>query len=188
MAPILTWMKQTCLGLQKNQTTSKTPIKANWVINAPHLMRLKILQGITDGDGHASAKNQNLGIATSINRNFLQELLKSFNIDSIYDKTGRSLFIVRNKSILQAASLPFFLHAVGRQENANKLAAMICTRKRQRNIPIPEPVNERMIQLKKKGISNGAIIEQIFDEFQISLSKGRVQNWAKALQPFPTKH
>ena len=65
---------------------------------------------------------------------------------------------------------------------------MICTRKRQRNIPIPEPVNERMIQLKKKGISSGAIIDQIFDEFQISLSKGRVQNWAKALQQFPTKH
>ena len=75
MAPFLTWMKQTCLGLQKNQTTSKNPIKATWIINAPHLIRLKILQGITDGDGHASVKNQNLGIATSINRDFFQKLL-----------------------------------------------------------------------------------------------------------------
>jgi hypothetical protein len=131
MAPLLTWMKQTCLGLQKNQTTSKNPIKATWIFNAPHRIRLKIFQGITDGDGHASVKNQNLGIATSINRDFLQKLLKSFNIDSIYDKKGRSLVVVRNESILQAASLPFFLHAVGRQKNADKIEAMICTRRRQ---------------------------------------------------------
>ncbi|GEM_PF-5989907 len=52
----------------------------------------------------------------------------------------------------------------------------------------PEPVNERMIQLKKKGTSNGAIIEHIFDEFQISLSRGRLKNWPKALQAFSTKH
>jgi hypothetical protein len=45
-----------------------------------------------------------------------------------------------------------------------------------------------MIQLKKKGTSNGAIIEQIFDEFQILLSRGRLKNWAKALQAFSTKH
>jgi hypothetical protein len=181
MAPLLTWMKQTGLGLQKNQTTSKVPIQAPWLLNAPHIIRLRILQGFTDGDGFTSVKGQCLGIASTVNKVFLQKLLNSFNINSFYSQTGRSVIIRRNESILQASSLPFFLHAVGRQEMANKLTEMIQIRKVQRRIPISKTVNKRMIQLKKEGMSNGAIIEQIFDEFRISLSRARVENWAKAL-------
>lgn len=117
----------------------------------------------------------------NIYKEFLQKLLKTFNIDSIYGKKARCIIIRRNESILQASRLPFFLNAVGRQETANKLAKMIRARKKQRRKPIPEPVIDRMIVLKKDGMSNGAIIEQIFDEFQISLSRGRVENWAKTL-------
>jgi len=176
MAPLITWLKQSCLGFRMNQTTSKTPIKATWLLNAPHIIRLRTLQGINDGDGYASVKSQRLGIATSVNREFLQKLLKPLQIDSTYYKTRRSVTICRNASIIKASSLPFFLHAVGRQENAEKLAEMIQVRKMQRRKSLPEPVIERMMQLKNRGSSRGTIIEKIFDEFHISLSRGRVDH------------
>jgi hypothetical protein len=51
---------------------------------------------------------------------------------------------------------------------------MIRARRKRFRKPPPESVIIRMVQLRKNGLSIGVIIERLFDEFHISLSRSGV--------------
>jgi hypothetical protein len=77
---------------------------------------LGFLQRLADGDGSASVKTQKVAIACGCNIEFVQSLLKTFNIHCT--KWGHEVAVARRESILRVAALPLFRHAQGRQGNA----------------------------------------------------------------------
>jgi hypothetical protein len=171
-SPLLQWIDKTCLGLESDQRTTYTAIKAKWLISAPKSIRIKFLQGLNDGDGWASTKDQALGNACEPNIPFIKELLKSLGIHSTED--GRRIRIKRQKSVLLAVKLPYFLHAAERQKSAEKLAKMIRARRETNPEFIPQRVINEVHRLDTKGLSKGIIAELIFDKFGFSYDKRRI--------------
>lgn len=173
--PLVTWMMKSCLGLKNGERTSFNPIRADWILKAPKKIRLKFLQGLNDGDGSACAKNMRLSIACGVNHNFVQNLLKTFNVESSFLTEGRGVRIDKVESIIRATKLPFFLHATGRQNTAETMVEMIVARRLHMHTPISEEIMEYMMKQHQDGISYGEIAVQIFEELGVSYSKERVR-------------
>lgn len=171
-SPLLTWISQSCLGLKPHERTTYHPIKANWLLTSPREFRLKFLQGLNDGDGSASIKDQTLSNTCGPNIPFVRQLLQTFKIGS--SKDSQRIKITRQECIMLAAKLPFFLHATERQRNADKLAEMMRIRREENPRFIPKEVIAEVHRLKRQGLSNGTIAEQVFDKFRVSYDKRRI--------------
>lgn len=172
-SPLITWIKRSCLGLQHKETTTHHPIRMEWLLGAPRMVRVKFLQGLNDGDGWASVKAQELGNASGPSTGFVQNLLMTFDIESRQSHEKDEVRITKQSSIERAAKLPFFLYAETRQDAADKIAAMIKRRKTQRG-SVPEEVVILMKKLRKRQTSYGGIAEVIFNEFGLSFPISKV--------------
>lgn len=172
-SPLLTWMQKICLGLETHERTTYHPLRANWILVIPPKVRKRFLQGLNDGDGWASIKDQVLGNACQPNIQFYQDLLKTWGIESRHDTLR--VKISRQESIIRATTIPFFFHAVDRQKEAEKLAEMIRVRREENPQFIPKKVIERAFQLYLEGKSHGKIAEIIFDEYGVSYDPRRIE-------------
>lgn len=178
-SPLLTWIIQAVLGLQPYQRTTYHAIQANWILNAPNELKIAFLQGLNDGDGCASVKDQCLSNTCGPNISLVQKLLASFDITSSHDEYRVRIYSLNG--IIQATDLPFFRHATKRQSNARKLAQMAKIRQHQpHGINSPE-ILDRMIELHDMGCSMGRIAEILFDEFNVSFDSSTVRRRLEAL-------
>ncbi len=175
-SPLISWMMKTCLGLDRSDRTSRNPIKTDWLLKAPHSIRLRFLQGINDGDGCACVKSQEITVCGSANIPFIMNLLTTFEIDS-YSSSRKGVSIKKQKGIIRAAELPFFLHATGRQYKAEILHEMMKKRKIQRYRPIDVRLIDFMKELRADGMSIGSIAEIIFNKYKISLGHSSIRNY-----------
>jgi hypothetical protein len=175
-SPFLTWIQHILLGIPPKVT--KTPTYAPWLFNTPDNIRVKFLQGIADGDGYAMTKYQKMGIASTSNREFIKELLKAFSIDS--NINGPNVVIVKRDSINHSAELPFFLHATGRQERAEKIVRMLQARRLHAGKVIPQEVQLQIIKLAKQGKSTGEVVEAIFDRYNLCFAPKTVRKIIKS--------
>jgi len=75
--------------------------------------------------------------------------------------------IRQQNSIIFAVKLPFFLHAIGRQKNAEKLAKMVANRRLRAGEPVHWKAELFAKLLSKQGKSPGGITEIIFDEINL---------------------
>ena len=176
-SPLLTWIKHVCLGLTPHQLTTYTPITAPWLLTAPKHIRIKFLQGLNDGDGYANTKYQKLGNASGVNCEFVQELFETFSILSLIN--GRRVVVVRINSIIFATELPFFLHATGRQEKAEKLNRMMSSRLLALKEPVHWKIEFAIKELAKEKKLPGEIAEIIFDRFGVCYYPKKVRKIMK---------
>ena len=78
--------------------------------------------------------------------------------------------------IVHAVELPFFLHAIGRQEKAEKIVTMVINRFLHSNEPVPQNVAKEIQRLHRQGKSTGKIIELIYDKHDICYYGKRIRN------------
>jgi hypothetical protein len=165
--PLLAWMVRSGLRIVSGTMTTE------WILRAPEDIRLRFLHGLNDGDGYASTKAQVMGNASEANGALYVRLLESFGVRS-RDAQGK-VQVESIESIKRAAKLPFFLHATGRQSNAEKIAKMLEARKETSRRPIPEEVVQRMVELRRLGKSYGETAEIIYEEYNRSYSKSSIR-------------
>ncbi|MFX1577829.1 MAG: hypothetical protein ACFFCF_11770 [Promethearchaeota archaeon] len=173
-SPLLTWIKHVCLGLEPQQLTTYTPIVAPWILKAPRLIRIRFLQGLNDGDGHVLLGHLQLGNACEVNAYFYANLLSTFSIHSLKNK--QRVIIENMDGIVHATELPFFLHAIDRQEKANKAATMVVNRFLHSKGPVPKQVVSDVQEYHRQGKSTGEIIETVFDKHNICYYPKRIRN------------
>ncbi len=180
-SPILKWMVFSGLGLKRHERTSYDTIRADWLFTAPFKVRLKFLQGVTDGDGCALIGKQILSIASGVNSHFIKKLLETFDVESRCISSGRRarVDVSRKKSVKIATELPFFLHAIGRQAAADKSLEMIKAREKIYRQPVPKDIIDHMIGLREQGLSFYKITERIFDEYGLSYRRWRIRSIIK---------
>jgi len=178
-SPFLTWIIQTVLGLKTHQRTTYDAIRADWILKSPKDLRTAFLQGLNDGDGCASVKDQCLSNTCGPNIPFVQKLLETFDITSTHDKYRVRVYSLNG--IIQSTELPFFRHATDRQANAQKLAKMAQIRQTQPPGLISSEMLDRMIELHDQGLSFGRIAEALYDEQGISLDPSTVRRRLEAL-------
>ncbi|MFX1577363.1 MAG: hypothetical protein ACFFCF_09315 [Promethearchaeota archaeon] len=174
--PFLRWILRSVLGIESVNCTTYQPIRCEWIQKAPFEIRHKFLQALNDGDGFASVTGQIIGNACIPNISFLIRLLNTLNIESSPRSDRKQVVIRKAESIIQAARLPFFLHATSRQINAEKLAKMLRKRRHQSRGLYHEDVVIEILTLKRKGHSFGDIAEKVFDKYGFSFSRSSIDH------------
>jgi hypothetical protein len=164
--PFFLWVRSSVLGLRKRQKKTYVPLKGSWIIDASEKSRTAFLQGLADGDGHASVISQEVGIASVSNQSLISALLQSFGVKSHITKTG---VLVRNKeSILRLGSLPLFRHATSRRLNLKELVNMMLAKTKRRNCSKME--KEFILRLHDKDMSYGRIAYELWKTHGIARS------------------
>lgn len=164
-SPLLMWMKKALLGLETTENKKNVPIKADWILDTPQDWKVAFIQGLADGDGHASIPRFDTAIATSTNKEFFRKLFSSVGIESRF--TDHHVKIGKYEEILKAKELPIFRFASGRQEILNDICKIIKLRPKGRQ-PIPENEKKLIIDLHRAGLKPGGIVENLWHEYGLA--------------------
>jgi hypothetical protein len=177
--PFLTWIRETCLGLESSESKTYDSVSADWILDSPLDWRVAFVQGICDGDGCASLASQYISIATTSNSEFFQKLLNTFEVES---HIGDGAIVVSaHNSIARLAELGIFRYAADRKQNLDKLKIMMKTWDHSRQMT--EDELRRIHILRKDGMSWGKISETIFDEFGHGWPYYTISRWARKEYP-----
>ncbi|OLS30950.1 MAG: hypothetical protein ThorAB25_06690 [Candidatus Thorarchaeota archaeon AB_25] len=175
-SPLLRWVKEVLFSLGPSLMKKQSPIDADWILNLPHDYRVAFLQGLADGDGYASIRSFNAGIATLTNHTFLNELLNTFNIFPTVEKT--KVRIGRYDDIVKASKLPLFKHTKGRQERLEELSKLIGLLDRSYG-RVPKEEIEIIMEMHDQGMSCGEITESLWVNHGIARSRRSVEGIIK---------
>ncbi len=173
--PFLTWINEGVLNLEQGQIHSDYPVKINWVLDAPRSFQIKILQGLFDGDSWASVINSEIGIASKVNTDFIEQLLLQVEIKP--NKCESNQLLIKTKNTLrQAVELPIFLSATNRFECANKIIHMLDRTRLSPTAIDNLPLIRRIHEIRQDmHLSIGQIRIKIYEEFRITLSYGAIK-------------
>lgn len=175
-SPLLRWVKEVLLGLGPSMMKKQSPIDADWILNLAHDYRVAFLQGLADGDGYASIRSFNAGIATLTNHTFLNKLLNTLNIFPTVEKS--KVRIGRYDDILKASKLPLFKHAKGRQKQLEELSKLIGLLDKSYG-KVPKEEIEIIMEMHNKGMSCGEITESLWVNHGIAKSRRSVEGIIK---------
>ncbi len=133
---------------------------------------MAFLQGVADGDGHASLKTQTIGLTSKANHRILTEVLNSLGINSsCYDSCHVSIH--QKESILQSNDVCLFRYAKGRKERLEELAELLRETRFGNHLSTHE-VN--IIQgYIEQGLSTGEIAENLWTEHRIARRVGSIR-------------
>ncbi len=172
--PFVNWAKRSALGFEMKGSRSR--IDADWIPEAPNEARASFIQGVADGDGWVSSMRT--GISSNTESKFYSDVLKSMGIHS--KPRPDRVSIQRSQDIRDAADLPLFRHAIGRQEKLENLADMY---RASPNAGYMSEGEKRMIQkLSNQGLSNPEIRGRIWSDMGISRSSVAIWRYRKQLQ------
>jgi hypothetical protein len=81
-SPVIGWFHTTCLGLERHEKTSYTPVKMNWLFSALPEYRVWFLRGKADSDGTVAVRNKVVNIYTAPNSALVNKLFNSLGVPS----------------------------------------------------------------------------------------------------------
>jgi hypothetical protein len=176
--PILSWIRKSCLGLNKEQNKIENPIDAEWALSASRKYRIALVQGIADGDGYVSVNSQYAALSTKVNQPFYSRLLRSFGIESLERK--KDVLIKQTESIIRFAELEPFKQAKTRKEDLEELNSLVITRKSKIiGSRLSKVEIDQALMLRRKGKSYGEITKLIYREFGTSWDISTIEHAIK---------
>jgi len=171
-SPLISWLKKSCLGLNRKETTTYTPVKCDWMLKSPENFRVAILNGIYDGDGCAYIRGWQVTNACGPNQIFLQKLLDSFGIRSKI--RGPKVVIETKDDLRKASRLCLFKFASERVDKTKSLIKMLENSKYVHSRKDYDLIIERILRLHKAGYKPKDIPLKVFDEFRIGIHPRRI--------------
>jgi hypothetical protein len=122
-SPFLVWFNERVLGLPPGGTHTDYCAKADWLLEAKRDLQIRCIQGLFDGDGWASTRNLQVGVAAIKQADFVEPLLHQVGLHPI--RTSKNILVFDSLSQIQrAAELPVFFSATEKQMNIEKIVRM----------------------------------------------------------------
>jgi hypothetical protein len=171
-SPLISWLKEVCLGLNQKETTTYTPVKCDWVLKTPANFRTAVLNGIYDGDGCAYIRGWQIANACGPNQIFLQKLLDTFGIRS--NIRGPKVLIETKDDLRKASQLCVFKFALDKRDKTKTLIKMLENSKYIHSRKDYDLIIERILRLHKAGYKPKDIPLKVFDEFRIGIHPRRI--------------
>ena len=163
-SPFIKFLTKTCLGMREDDRTTYDGINMEWLFDCPKNFLVNFFQGICDGDGTAH-NFWRVEISCHPNQILFMKLLKKIGINSYLD--GDAISIYDEISVKNALKLPIFLNAEWRLEKLKRIVSMINNRKVVKDLD--NNIKEKILKLKKSGMSGGQVSDHLFDVFGIGV-------------------
>ena len=155
----ISWIHISCLGLAPRQTTTKNPVRMEWLFSASTSRRTWFLRGIADSDGTVNVRNKTVVITSQPNTVLFHKLFKSIDVEnSVHQSRGHGYVTIR---AIDAVRLGIFNPLLNTHRNAI-LTKLERARTFQRRWP--EWLEERVGALAQEGLSPADIRNKLLDE------------------------
>ncbi len=165
--PLFHWMRRTLFGLKSGP---KRRLRIDWILSLSIRERIAFIQGIADGDGHASVRGLIAGIATKYNKESLSRILASLGIESANNSNGLE---IRKKKFLKIASdLPMFRHADSRLFRLREICAMIAAMK---HAKVSDEERQKILEYHRRGFNPTQIVPLLWSEYGTARRSGTIE-------------
>lgn len=160
----LMWMFEKCLGLRPGETTTRNPIRADWLARTPTEFQIWFLQGLADSDGYVDLNKHEIGLVAEPNGSLIAAILANlgayFRLATIKNQATVLL------SVKEGFRLPIFspYSRTHKFELAQKLANA-----RRLQGPWPRWLRNEVNQLIDSGRSTGEVISTILEKHKIAI-------------------
>ncbi|MDV3243601.1 MAG: hypothetical protein LYZ66_00330 [Nitrososphaerales archaeon] len=172
---LIDWLFNVCLGLKDDELTTYSPVKMEWVLDAPAEFRRGLVQGLAESDGSVSIASQTVEFWIGPNWDFVSRLLLSFGVSSFRNREALSVTKNQIKKLYEIPAFSPILRTV-RYDRFERLAR---ARHIEHGRRIPRKIREAILQAGTEGMSIPRISVYILDRFGIVLSFEAVQRWAR---------
>lgn len=167
LKPLFHWMRRTLLGMKEGP---KRRLRVNWILGMSTRARIAFVQGVADGDGHASVRALIAGIATKYNKEFLRKILASLGIESARSSNG--IEIRKKKDLKTASELPMFRHADSRQFRLEQICTMIASMK---HTKVNDEERQKIIEYYRRGFNPSQIVPLLWSEYGSARRSGTIE-------------
>lgn len=171
-SPFFSWIYKIVLGLEENETTTYTPIRASWLLEAPLEVVKRFLQGVYESDGCVSYEGV---ISSSVypNNNLIQKLLSRFTIRSVIDKKGKwKDLLIYGKSLKKCEVL--FAKEI-QSEKYKRLKMIINARRLKSGERYPPETINLLKGMIEKNSKNYQIIKSLLINHNLFIPKTTIQ-------------
>jgi hypothetical protein len=104
-SPLVAWIFYDCLGLRPGETTTRNPVRMDWLLKAPYEFGAHFIQGLAESDGWPDAGADKAIVVSSPNTQLFRALLENLGCPSRIDYQKVELLVCDTEN---AFKLPFF--------------------------------------------------------------------------------
>lgn len=169
-SPFLMWMFEKCLGLRPSETTTKNPIRADWLAKTPADFHIWFLQGLGDSDGYVDVNKHEIGLVAEPNASLIVAMLANlgayFRLATIKNQATVLL------SVKEGFRLPIF--SPYSRTHKFELAQKLANAKRLHGA-WPRWLRNEVNQLIGSGNSTGEVISTILDKHKIAIRSQHIR-------------
>lgn len=109
-SPLVAWIFFDCLGLKPGETTTRDPVRMDWILKAPYEFRVHFIQGLAESDGWPDAGADVAKVVSSPNTMLFKTLLEDLGCPCRVDHQKVELLVCTTEN---AFKLPFFSPRIG---------------------------------------------------------------------------
>lgn len=171
------WMYQRCLGLERGQSTSRDPVKMEWLFTAPAESRLWFFRGLADSDGSVNFRNNNVTIITCPNTELVRKLAESLGMHAAVGSSRKCGLVIL--STLDAARVSIFNPEI-LTHRRKMLAKLVRAKKYQRRWPTY--LSTKVSSLIRSGLTPIPIARKLLDEDEVYVKTTTVKRYARKLK------
>jgi hypothetical protein len=165
--PLFHWMRRTLLGMKIGP---KKRLRIGWILRMNPELIVPFLQGVADGDGHASVRSLTAGIATKYNKKSYKALLNIFGIQTV--DGGGGIIIAKKESLKKAAELPLFRYADSRLFRLKEAISMIAAMKHSK---VSTEERKKILEHYREGLKANQIVPLLWAELGTARRSGTIQ-------------
>ncbi len=168
---LLMWIFEKCLGLRTGETTTRDPIRANWLLSAPVEFELWFLQGLADSDGYVDLNKHEIGIVVEPNQFLLAKVLRKLQVRFRVSRIkNQSAFIM---SVREGFRLPIF--SPFSRTHKFELSKRLVEAQRYHG-PWPRWLRHDVDRLTSLGKPTGEVILAILDKHNIAIRSQHIRH------------
>lgn len=167
---LLMWIFEKCLGLRAGETTTRNPIRGNWLLSAPVKFQAWFLQGLADSDGYVDLNKHEIGIVVEPNRNLIAKILDRLRVRFRHSRIkGQSTFLM---SLNEGFRLPIFSPFA--RPHKFELMKKLVKARRFRG-PWPRWLRHDVDRLVSLGKPSGEVILTILDKHNVAIRSQHIR-------------
>jgi hypothetical protein len=174
-SPLVDWLFHVALGLKEGELTTYHPIRADWAIEAPLEFRRGLIQGISESDGSVSVASQEVEFWIGPNWNWMIKLLGTFDLKGF---ANREAVTLSKSQAIASFRVPVFSEIL-RTVRYQRLELMAMSRRLERKERLPVEIRNRVMDLRREGLSVPKIVESIARSYGLLISFEAAQRWAR---------
>lgn len=175
-SPFFAWIFNECLGLKDGETTTRDPIRSDWLLDSPRDFQVHFIQGLSESDGWPSAGDDKVRVVSSPNTPLFKKMLEGLGCQAQIEQQEVELLRCCTED---AMKLPFFSPRIN--SNLYQDTQVLANAKRYpERLRLPQATIDLIRELRKTTDNANEICLRLAKTIGYKVSAGTVRKYSES--------